>query len=77
MVINKMAKIKQIKETNPAYRHTCTELELHAYVDNELDDVEQAFVLESAQESAEIRAQLSDLKRLKELVRISYAQLYE
>lgn len=70
-----MAKISLIAGAAPEISHSCTELELHAYVDGELNNIEQAFVLESARQSAEIRSQLNELEQVKELVRISYAQI--
>ena len=70
-----MTKITLLKEARPVYRRCCTDLELHAYVDGELNSQEQAFVLESVSSSADIRTQLDDLKELKELIRMSYQQI--
>lgn len=71
-----MSKLLMIKEKVPECRHTCTELELNGYVDGELSDIEQGFVLEAAMQSttqsADIRTRLNELEQLKELVRISY-----
>ena len=66
-----------IKTPKAALEHgdTCTELELHAYVDGELASAERANVFIAAQHSPAIRAQLNELEQLKELIRESYAEV--
>lgn len=70
-----MTKIRLIKEKVKKCRQTCTELELNGYIDGELNSIEQGFVLESAMQSAKVRARLNELAQLRELVRISYTQI--
>ena len=57
------------------HERTCTELELHAYVDGELASAERANVFIVAQHSPAIRAQLNELEQLKELIHDSYAEI--
>lgn len=64
--------MKTAIKTHKAVPETCTEFELHAYVDGELASSEQGNVIAAAQQSAEIRAKLNELKTLKELIRYSY-----
>ena len=46
---------------------------LNAYIDNELDSVERDRVFEAINADPELNAQLSEIKKLKELVRYAYA----
>ncbi|MGB5396881.1 MAG: hypothetical protein WBN96_07005 [Gammaproteobacteria bacterium] len=59
----------------PELEFSCTELELHAFVDGELDTLERAHVIMAVQQSANIRAKLNALEQLKSLVQHSYADI--
>ena len=59
----------------PEHERTCTELELHAYVDGELASLERANVFIVAQHSSMINAQLNELEQLKKLIHDSYAEI--
>ena len=59
----------------PVSEYNCTELELHTYVDGELDYLERAHVLNAAQKSAAIRTKLNELEQLKQLVKLGYADI--
>ena len=50
-----------------------SEEHLNAYIDNELDSVERDRVFEAINADPELNAQLSEIKKLKELVRYAYA----
>jgi anti-sigma factor RsiW len=59
----------------PELEFNCTELELHAFVDGELDTLERTHVLKTVQQSASIRAKLNALEQIKSLVLHSYANI--
>lgn len=50
-----------------------TDMQLHAFVDRQLDSAEQARVLAEAARSPELAARLAELQRLKHLVECAYA----
>lgn len=62
-------------EMTAVAEYSCTELELHTYVDGELDYIERAHVLSAAQKSAAISAKLYELEQLKQLVKLGYADI--
>jgi anti-sigma factor RsiW len=68
-----MKTVAKTPKAAPEHKRTCTELELHAYVDGELASRERANVFIVAQHSPAIRAQLNELKQLKKLIHDSYA----
>ena len=65
--------VKSVKNIS-MQRNTCTELELHAFVDNELASQEKEKVLNAALQSPSVRDKLNDLQTLKDLLRYSYSQ---
>lgn len=52
-----------------------TELELHAYIDNELSDTEHNRITELALNSPAILAQLNELQHLKSLIWSAYSHI--
>lgn len=55
--------------------NTCTELDLNAYIDNELSSEEKTRVILATQQSRVTRTRLSDLQALKDLIRYCYTQI--
>ena len=49
-----------------------TDIELHAFVDDQLADEERACVLEETATSAQLAARLDQLQRLKQLVQLAF-----
>jgi anti-sigma factor RsiW len=70
-----MKTVIKTPKAEPEHERTCTELELHAYVDGEIASVERANVFIVAQHSPAIRAQLKELEHLKKLIHDSYAEI--
>ena len=67
-----MKLVNKLPNSTPVNHQTCTELELHAYVDGELTDIERNHVEKAAQHSAAISQQLNHLEQLKQMIRDSY-----
>jgi len=49
-----------------------TDIELHAFVDDQLADEERACVLEETATSAQLAARLDQLQKLKQLVQLAF-----
>lgn len=70
-----MKTVTPLPKAAAEHEHTCTEFELHAYLDGELASAERAKVIMAAQHSPAIWAQLNELKHLREMIRNSYAEI--
>lgn len=67
-----MKTINRIPESTAMCDYTCTELELHAFVDGELADRERANVIMAALYSDTIRKKIGELQLLKQVVHTGY-----